>query len=107
MGSSTKVSSGDAIASPTRSAKGERPFSTASPLSIPPTSPSTVAVIRGSSTSVSRCVAGLVEPSRRVERSTASSAASSIDRSVTSRPTDSPPAICVSPSCWASACTMR
>ena len=67
MGSSTKVSSGEAIASPTRSAKGERPLSTASPLSIPPTSPSTVAVIRGSSTRVSRWVAGLAEPSRRVD----------------------------------------
>ena len=59
VGSSTSVSSGEAIGSPTRSANGERPFSTDSPLSVPATTPSSVAAMRGSSTRVTVPLVGL------------------------------------------------
>jgi hypothetical protein len=80
---------------------------TAPPFSIPPTMPRMVAVSRGSRTSATRPVAGLVAPSRRVDRSTASAAASSMSRSVTSRPTEMPASIFVSSPSVASACTIR
>jgi hypothetical protein len=80
---------------------------TAPPFTMPPTIPRIVAEMRGSSTRVTRCVGGFVEPSSRVDRRIASAAASSTSRSVSSRPTDRPASIWVSPSCTASACTTR
>ena len=107
VGSSTSVSNGDAICSPTRSAKGEVPFSTDSPFSVPATTPITVAAIRGSSTSVTVPLGGCPAPSMRVARSAASSAASSRSTSAGSRPTDTPCPEVVSPPSSASACTDR
>ena len=55
VGSSTTLSRGEAICSPRRPAKGERPLSTRSPVSVPPARPTIVAASRGSSTMVRRC----------------------------------------------------
>ena len=69
MGSSTRVSAGTATASPSRPANGDRPFSTRSPVRVPPSRPTTLAASRGSSTTASRCDGTARAPNSRVARS--------------------------------------
>ncbi len=68
VGSSTKVTDSAAMTSSTRSPKGERPLSTASPERVEPTMARNWAVTKGSRTTVRRWDGGLVAPSRRVAR---------------------------------------
>ena len=76
--------------SPRRSRNRLRPLTTASPLSVEEITPRNWAVTNGSSTTVRRLLAGLVAPSSRVARSTASRAALSRSKQVGS-PADGEP----------------
>jgi hypothetical protein len=75
---------------PSRSAKGVRPFTTASPHSIEPMMPSMVAASLGSSTSVSFWDGTWVAPISRTACSAASSAAAPRSSSDGSRPASTP-----------------
>ncbi len=86
VGSSTRVTSGDATSSPTRSANSDRPFSTFSPDTAKPRMARNCAVTNGSRTTVVRNDDGFVAPSIRVVRSAVSRAHSSMSSSDASRP---------------------
>ena len=96
VASSTSVTSGAATSSPTRLANSDRPFSTASPLSVADSTPRNWAVTNGSSTTVSLRLVGLVAPSMRRARSAPSPAALARSRSAGSRPTEKPKPVWVS-----------
>ena len=66
VGSSTKVISGLATASPRRLANKLRPFTTLSPFKVDPIMPRNCAVTIGSSTTVVRLLGGFTAPSKPV-----------------------------------------
>ena len=90
------MTEGAATASPTRPAKNERPFTTASPERAEETTDSSVEATRGSKTTVQRPDRALPAPSMRTARSTASAAALSGSRSAAARPTLKPLPVWVS-----------
>ena len=90
VGSSTRVTRGQATSSPIRPAKIDRPFVTASPDSAEEMIDSNVDVTRESSTTTQRPDLTLLAPIMRVARSMASVAASSESTSPGPRPALNP-----------------
>ncbi len=76
--------------SPTRPAKNERPFTTASPESAEEMTDNRVETTRRSNTTVTRSDGGLIAPSMRVDRRTASWAARSASSPAKPRATLNP-----------------